>query len=105
MEDNFLTQLVVNQGDCRTRPTVHKQRRTGRRWRGQEYKIVEFSVVGQVRRGLSKTATSDFWMANFELVRTLVGRVPWHSILKGKKVQEGWSLHKKRKRESPCAIR
>jgi len=32
---------------------------------------------------------------NFELFKTLVGRVPWDSVLKSKGVQEGWTLLKK----------
>ena len=32
---------------------------------------------------------------DFELFRTLVGRVPWDLVLKGKGVQEGWTLLKK----------
>ena len=32
---------------------------------------------------------------DFELFRTLVGRAPWDSDLKGKGVQEGWSLLKR----------
>jgi len=32
---------------------------------------------------------------DFELSRTLVGRVPWDSVLKGKRVQEGCLLLKK----------
>jgi len=58
-------------------------------------KMVEFSILDEVRRGLSKTATLGFWRAGFELFRALVGRVPWDSVLKSKVVQEGWSLLKK----------
>ena len=37
----------------------------------------------------------DFCRADFELFRTLVGRVPWDSVLKSKGVDEGWLLLKK----------
>ena len=37
----------------------------------------------------------DFQRTDFELFRTLVGRVPWDSVLKGKGIQEGWLLLKK----------
>ena len=34
-------------------------------------------------------------MADFKLFRTLIGRIPSESVLKGKGVQEGWMLLKK----------
>ncbi|KFQ27211.1 hypothetical protein N332_12830, partial [Mesitornis unicolor] len=39
--------------------------------------------------------TLDFWRGDFGLFRYLVGRVPWEAVLKGKGVQEGWTLFKK----------
>lgn len=53
------------------------------------HEIMEFSVLGEVRRGTSRTATLDLCQADFGLLRTLTGRVPWESVLKGKVVQEG----------------
>lgn len=38
--------------------------------------MVEFSILGDVRNGDNKTATLDFWKADFKLLRTLIGRVP-----------------------------
>ena len=35
------------------------------------------------------------WREDFEVFRTLVGRVLWKSVLKGKRAQEGWMLLKK----------
>jgi len=57
--------------------------------------MVEFSILGGVRRGNSKTATLDFRRADFELLRRLVGRVPWGSVLESKGVQDGGLLFKK----------
>ncbi|KAK4816197.1 hypothetical protein QYF61_012662 [Mycteria americana] len=37
----------------------------------------------------------DFRRADFDLFRTLVERVPWEAVLKGKGVQEGWEFFKK----------
>ncbi|KAK4818819.1 hypothetical protein QYF61_019856 [Mycteria americana] len=37
----------------------------------------------------------DFRRADFDLFRTLVERVPWETVLKGKGVQEGWACFKK----------
>ncbi|PKU42080.1 rna-directed dna polymerase from mobile element jockey-like [Limosa lapponica baueri] len=48
-----------------------------------------------VRNGVSKTSTLDFQREDFSLFRTLVGRVPWEIVLRGKGVQEGWTLFKK----------
>ena len=69
-----------------------------------DHEMVELWILGEVRRGTSKTATLDFWRADFELFRTLVGRVSWDSVLKVKGVQEGWSLLKK-EQATPCATR
>ena len=60
-----------------------------------DQETVEFSILGEVRRAVSKTATLDFWMGDFEHFRTLVGRVPWEPVLKGREVQEGSTLLKK----------
>lgn len=64
--------------------------------------MVEFSVFGEVGGGVgNKTATLDFWRANFELFRTMVRRVPWDSVMKGRGFQEGWSLLKKEVLKAP----
>ena len=60
-----------------------------------DHEMVEFSILGEVRKGISKTAVLDFRRADFELFRTLVGRVPWEAVLKGRGVQEGWALLRK----------
>ncbi|KAK4832543.1 hypothetical protein QYF61_023875 [Mycteria americana] len=44
---------------------------------------------------VSKTTTMAFQSADFGLFRTLVERVPWETVLKGKGVQEGWAFFKK----------
>jgi len=49
--------------------------------------MLEFSTLGEVRSGVSKTATLDFWRVDFELLRTLVRRVLWDSVLEVKGVQ------------------
>jgi len=36
----------------------------------------------------------DFQSTDFGLLRTLVERVPWEKVLKGKGVQEGWIFFK-----------
>jgi len=54
--------------------------------------VIEFSILGEVRRVVSQTTTMDFQRADFGLFRTLVERLPWERVLKGKEVQEGWTL-------------
>jgi len=49
----------------------------------------QFSVLGEDKRGASKTTTMDFQRADFGLFRTLVETVPWERVLKGKGVQAG----------------
>ena len=36
----------------------------------------------------------DFQRANFKLFRTLIGRLPWESLLKDKVIKESWPLLK-----------
>ena len=42
-----------------------------------DLKILEFSVLGIVRRVTSKTALLNFQRADFDLFRALVAGVPW----------------------------
>ena len=56
--------------------------------------MIEFSILAEARRGVSRTATLDFRRADFGLLRRLVDRVPWEAALKGKGVQEGWTFVK-----------
>ena len=58
------------------------------------HKILEFSILGGVRRMTSKTPILNFQRVDFDLFRTLVAGVPWKSLLKGKGVQEAWMLLK-----------
>ena len=58
----------------------------------RNYEIVEFSILGNVRRVTSKTAVVNFQKVDFDLFRMLVAGVPWESLLKGKGVQEAWTL-------------
>ncbi|KAK4823087.1 hypothetical protein QYF61_025709 [Mycteria americana] len=52
-------------------------------------------ILGEVRRGVSRTAILDVRRADFGLFRRLVDRVPWEAVLKGKGVQEGWMFFMK----------
>ncbi|GAB0177924.1 hypothetical protein GRJ2_000257700 [Grus japonensis] len=75
-----------------------------------DHEMIEFSILGEVRSGVSKTVTLDFWRADFGRLRSLVDRVPREAVLKGKGVQEGWTYCKKeilkaQSRLSPSAER
>jgi len=59
-----------------------------------DHEMIEFLVRGEVKRGASKTTTMEFWRADTGLFRTLVERVRWERVLKGKVVQEGWDFFK-----------
>ena len=52
-----------------------------------DHEIVEFSILGDVRRVTSKTAILNFQRADFDLFRMLVARVLCDLLLKGKGVQ------------------
>ncbi|KAK4832459.1 hypothetical protein QYF61_023506 [Mycteria americana] len=56
--------------------------------------MIEFLILGEAMRGVSRTATLDFQRADFGLFGRLVDRVPWEAVLKGKGVQEGWTFFK-----------
>jgi len=67
-----------------------------------DHEVIEFLMLGEVKRVVSKTTTMDFQRTDFqycsdfsELFSTLVERVPWERVLKGKGVQEGWMFFKK----------
>jgi len=60
-----------------------------------DHEMKEFSILHKVKSGISKTITTGFQKADFGLFRTLVERVPWEKVLKGKGVQQGWTFFKK----------
>ncbi|GAB0210334.1 hypothetical protein GRJ2_003499200 [Grus japonensis] len=103
VENNFLTQLVSEptRGGASldllftNREGLVGDVVVGGRLGLSEHEMIEFLIHGEVRRGTSKTATMDFRRADFGLLRTLVERVPWETVLKGKGVQEGWAFFKK----------
>ncbi|RMC22456.1 hypothetical protein DUI87_00770 [Hirundo rustica rustica] len=95
MEDNFLLQLVGEPTRGRTILDLFANRdglmggvvvegRLGQ----SDNEIIEFSIVGEIRRNTNKTPTLDFQWSNFGLFRRLIQRVPWEAALKNKGVQE-----------------
>ncbi|GAB0186634.1 hypothetical protein GRJ2_001128700 [Grus japonensis] len=102
-EDNFLTQLVsetTREGAPLDLLFVNREGLVGNVMVGghlghSHHEMIEFLILGEVKRRVSRTATLDFQRADFGLFRRLVDRVPWEAVLKGKGVQEGWTFFKK----------
>ncbi|KAK4807146.1 hypothetical protein QYF61_018487 [Mycteria americana] len=101
--DNFLTQLVsepTREGApldllFTNREGLVSHVMVGGCLGKSDHEMIEFLIRGEVRRGVSRTATLDFQRADFGLFRSLVDRVPWEAVLKGKGVQESWTFFKK----------
>lgn len=66
-----------------------------------DHEMLEFSIFGEGRGA----AILDFGQQT-AVFRTLVWRVPWKSVLKGRGVQEGWTLLTKKVKgtgaDCPC---
>uniref|UniRef100_A0A493TF21 Reverse transcriptase domain-containing protein n=1 Tax=Anas platyrhynchos platyrhynchos TaxID=8840 RepID=A0A493TF21_ANAPP len=103
VEDSFLTQLVSEptRGGApldllfTNREGLVEDVVVGTCLGQSDHETVEFTIFGEARKGTSKTVVLDFQRADFELLRTLVGGVPWETVLKGRGVQEGWALFKR----------
>jgi len=70
--------------------------------------MIEFSILGEVRREVSKTATLDFPRADLELFSTLIGRVPsesWQRSPGRLDTSSRRKFQRSRSRLSPCAVR
>jgi len=99
VEDNFLTQLVSEPArEGASLDLLFTEKDWWEMWWSEailgDHKMLEFSILGEVRSGVSKTITMDFWKADFGLFRTLLERVPWETVLKGKGVQQGSTFFK-----------
>ncbi|XP_054058617.1 UPF0462 protein C4orf33 homolog isoform X2 [Rissa tridactyla] len=100
IEDNFLTQLVgepIRGSASLDLLFTNREGLVGDVVGGclgfSDHEMVKSSIRSDVRRGVSKTW--DFRRVAFGLFRTLVERVPWETVPKGKGVQERWTLFKK----------
>ncbi|KAM9600796.1 uncharacterized protein ACIBXB_004039 [Morphnus guianensis] len=54
--------------------------------------MIEFSILGEARKGVSKATAMDFRRANFGLFEAPVERVPWETVLKGKRGPGGMDV-------------
>ena len=102
MEENFLTQLLSETTREKTPLDlfVNREGLVGDEMAGgclvhSSHEMIEFLILGEVRRGVSGTATLDFRRADFGLFRGLVDRVHWEAVLRGTGVQESWILFMK----------
>ncbi|KAK4830597.1 hypothetical protein QYF61_012023 [Mycteria americana] len=100
--DNFLTQLVsepTREGApldllFTNREGLVSHVMVGGRLGHRDHEMIEFLILEEVTRGDSKSATLEFWRADFGLFRRLVDTVLQEAALKGKGVQEGWTFFK-----------
>ncbi|KAK4831196.1 hypothetical protein QYF61_015928 [Mycteria americana] len=100
--DNFLTQLVrepTREGALLDLLFMNREGLVSHVMVGgclgqSDHEMIEFLIRGEASRGVSRTATLDFWRADFSLFRRLVERVPWEAALMGKGVQQGWTFFK-----------
>ncbi|PKU41653.1 rna-directed dna polymerase from mobile element jockey-like [Limosa lapponica baueri] len=102
MEDNFLTQLVgepTRGGALLDLLLTNREGLVGDVVVGgclglSDHEMVKFSIIREVRKGVSKTSTLNFQRVDFSLFRSMYGKVPWEAALKGKGIQEGWVFFK-----------
>jgi len=59
-----------------------------------DQEMLDFSLLVEPRREVSRTATLDFRRSDFNLFRTMVERVPWEVVLESVGAQEGWEYFK-----------
>ena len=94
--DHFLTQLVTQPARGSkillfvNREGLVGDVKAGGRLGQRDREMLDFSILVEPRRGVSRTATLDCRRANSNLFRTMVERVPWEVLLEGVGAQEGW---------------
>lgn len=102
MEDKFLMQLVREPNREGTpldllfakRKGLLCDEKIGGCLGHSDPEMIALSILTEVRRGISRTATLDFQRADLGLFRRPVERVAWEAVLKDRGVQEGWTFFK-----------
>jgi len=102
IDDNFLMQVVeepTRQGALLDLVLTHKEClvedvKVGGRLGCSDHEMVEFGILHGGSRAISRIKTLDLSRANFSLFKELLGGIPWARALKGRGVQECWSLFK-----------
>lgn len=59
-----------------------------------DHEMVEFTVLGVMRKKFSRVTTWYFERASFKLLRELFNSVSWESAFEGLGVHECWSVFK-----------
>jgi len=59
-----------------------------------DHEMVEFRILHEGSRAISRIKTLDLRRANFGLFKELLGGIPCARALEGRGVQEPWSLFK-----------
>ena len=86
MGDHFLTQLVTQPARGSkillfvNREGLVGDVKVGGRLRHSDHDILDFSILAEPQRRVSRTATLDFQRTDFNLFRTMVERVPWEVV-------------------------
>jgi len=60
-----------------------------------DHEMVEFRILCGKSRAISRIKTLDLRRANFGLFKELLAEIPWARALKGRGIQECWSLFKR----------
>ncbi|TRZ26643.1 hypothetical protein HGM15179_000414 [Zosterops borbonicus] len=102
MEDNFLLQLVGEPTRGGTMLDLLFTNRdglvgdvvVGGQLGHSDHGIIEFLIIGEIRRYINKTFTLDFRRVEFGLFKRLIQKVPWEAALKNKGVLESWACFK-----------
>lgn len=103
MGDDFLTQLVKEPTRGSkildllfvNREGLLGDAKVGGHLGHSDHEMLDFLILVEPRWGVSRTATLDFWRADFNLFRTMVERVPLELVLESVGAQEGWEYFNK----------
>lgn len=52
--------------------------------------MVQFKMLRELEKVHSKLITLNFRRTGFDFCRYLLGRVPWHKALEGRRAEESW---------------
>jgi len=68
--------------------------KVGSRLGCSDHEMVEFRILREGSRAISRIKTLDLRRVTFALFKELLGGIPWARALEGREVQESWSLFK-----------
>jgi len=102
IDDNFLMQVAedpTRKGALLDLVLTNKEElvedvKVGGRLSCSDHEMVEFRILREGSRVISRIKTSDLRRAKFGLFKELLGGILWARALEGRGVQECWSLFK-----------